>query len=523
MDTMSNMSESPGAGNSHPLRNIRDIQSLIGQRIEIPSPPGIIVRILEAVRNDDHCFAELGKIVSADPALAVRLLKLANSSMYGCIGKVQSIEGALTILGISALKSIALTFIIVRTMHGSSDEFFDFKYFWKRAVTAAVAARALARQARQDSDTLFVSALLQDIGVLVLFHHCTDHYMEVLAQKNRRALPAHDIEHELLGFDHAELGGTLLRHWGLPENIYLPIFYSHRPHQVAEPYRITLEILNLADRISATYHGSQSSVNMVEVLDVLTLRYNLTETEAKNLIDGLAAQANEVMDFFDISGSEIKPFSEMLQDANRELAQVNIGYEQLIMDLKQSREESSLYVTKLLEANKRFRQLAYRDELTGLYNTRYFQEAMENELERSKRHQRPLSLIFFDIDLFKEINDSFGHLVGDMALREVAKQVSQVMRAADIVVRYGGDEFAIIMPETDKAGLDAFAERIRHSIEAMTVTVDGMPLRLTISVGGTAISGKRKKVDEMALIAAADKALYQAKRAGRNGILVVEL
>ena len=229
------------------------------------------------------------------------------------------------------------------------------------------------------------------------------------------------------------------------------------------------------------------------------------------------------MDFFDIPNNKIKPFSEMLQEANQELGKLNIGYEQLFMDLKQSKEESSIYVTKLLEANKRYRQLAYRDELTGLYNNRYFQEAMENELDRSKRYQRPLSLIFFDIDLFKEINDRLGHLVGDVALREVAKQVSQVMRTSDIVVRYGGDEFAIIMPETDKAGLEAFAERIRHSIEAMTITVDGVPLQLTISVGGTATSGKQKKVDEIAIIAAADKALYQAKRAGRNGILVVEL
>jgi diguanylate cyclase (GGDEF)-like protein len=523
MDGNRNTSGSEGKASALPLRDIHAVRTLIGQKVELPSPPGIVVRILEAVQNDDQCFANLGRIVAADPALAVKLLKVANSSMYGCNGKVQSIESALTILGISALKNIALTFIIVRTMHSDADGFFDFKYFWKRAVTAAVAARTLAQQVGQDSDTLFVSALLQDIGVLVLFHHCTDTYMEVLVQKNSRARSGHDIEHELLGFCHAGLGGTLLKDWGLPEKIYLPIFYSHRPQSVPDSHRTTLDILNLADRISATYHGSQSSVNMVEVLDVLTLRYNLTEQEAKNLIDSLAGQANEVMDFFDIPNNKIKPFSEMLQEANQELGKLNIGYEQLFMDLKQSKEESSIYVTKLLEANKRYRQLAYRDELTGLYNNRYFQEAMENELDRSKRYQRPLSLIFFDIDLFKEINDRLGHLVGDVALREVAKQVSQVMRTSDIVVRYGGDEFAIIMPETDKAGLEAFAERIRHSIEAMTITVDGVPLQLTISVGGTATSGKQKKVDEIAIIAAADKALYQAKRAGRNGILVVEL
>jgi len=160
MDGNRNTSGSEGKASALPLRDIHAVRTLIGQKVELPSPPGIVVRILEAVQNDDQCFANLGRIVAADPALAVKLLKVANSSMYGCNGKVQSIESALTILGISALKNIALTFIIVRTMHSDADGFFDFKYFWKRAVTAAVAARTLAQQVGQDSDTLFVSALL---------------------------------------------------------------------------------------------------------------------------------------------------------------------------------------------------------------------------------------------------------------------------------------------------------------------------------------------------------------------------
>jgi len=229
------------------------------------------------------------------------------------------------------------------------------------------------------------------------------------------------------------------------------------------------------------------------------------------------------MDFFDIPGGDIRPLSEMLQEANQELGQLNCSYEQLVMDLKQAKEESSKYVGKLIEANKRYREMAYRDELTGLYNNRYFQEVMDNELERAKRYEHTLSLLFFDIDYFKQINDNHGHLAGDTVLRQVAEQILQIMRGSDIVIRYGGDEFAVIMPETGREGLEVFAERIRSGIEEMGVAIDGAQLQVTISVGGATYGGKDPQVDKMTILGVADKAIYQAKRGGRNRIDIAEI
>ncbi len=517
---------SAGAGAADASRNVQtvgEVQSLISQKIELPSPPNIVVRILEAVQDDDSCFAELGKIISADPSLTAKLLRVANSSMYGFGGRVKSIENALAILGINTLKNIALSFIIVRKLQGDSSSAFDFEYFWKRSVTAAVAARMLAPLANYDSDDIFVSGLLQDIGVLVFFQHCTDTYMEVLTLKNSTETPGHLIERQLLGLCHAELGGALLKGWGLPESIYLPLFYHHREDCAPDRHRVAVDILNLAGKISAVYHSSQSRNNVADVYRALTDDYGLAEKDIKDLIDAVATRSNEVLSFFDMPGGDITPLSEMLQEANQELGKLNCSYEQLVMDLKQAKDESIKYVGKLLDANKKYRELAYRDELTGLYNNRYFQEVMDKELERARRYEHALSLLFFDIDCFKQINDNFGHLAGDVVLRRLAEQILQIMRGSDIVVRYGGDEFAVIMPETGREGIEIFAERIRRGIEEMTIPVDQAQLQVSISVGGATFKGKNPQVDKMTMLSAADKAIYQAKRAGRNRINIVEV
>lgn len=505
------------------MQSIAEIQALIRQKIELPTPPNIVIRILEAVQNDESCFAELGKIVSADPSLTAKLLRVANSSMYGFGGRVKNIESALSILGINTLKNIALSFIIVRKLQGDSSSVFDFEYFWKRSVTAAVAAKMLAPIFKYDSDDIFVCSLLQDIGILVFFQHCTDAYMEVLTQKNNTETPGHIIERTLLGMCHAELGGALLKEWGLPESIYLPLFYHHRADCAPNRYRIPVDLLDLAGKISAVYHSSQSRINVANVRRDLTDNYGLSEREITELIDAVATRANEVLSFFDMSGDEIRPLSEMLQEANQELGKLNCSYEQLVMDLKQAKGESSKYAGKLIDANKKYREMAYRDELTGLYNNRYFQEVMDKELERARRYGHALSLVFFDIDNFKEINDNFGHLAGDAVLRRLAKQVLQIMRGSDIVVRYGGDEFAVIMPETGREGLEVFAERIRRGIEEMVVSIDQASLQVTISVGGSTFNSKNPQVNKRIMFGAADKAIYQSKRAGRNEIHIVEI
>jgi diguanylate cyclase (GGDEF)-like protein len=160
---------------------------------------------------------------------------------------------------------------------------------------------------------------------------------------------------------------------------------------------------------------------------------------------------------------------------------------------------------------------AVTDELTGLFNHRRFQEVMAIEVERARRYGHEMGLIMLDIDNFKTVNDRHGHLQGDMVLREVARVLRQSSREIDEPARYGGEEMAVALPQTDLEGAYQFAERVRRRIEALEFALpDGEgKLRVTASFGVASL-GAAGDTDKDALVAAADGALYQAKRSGKN-------
>jgi diguanylate cyclase (GGDEF)-like protein len=159
---------------------------------------------------------------------------------------------------------------------------------------------------------------------------------------------------------------------------------------------------------------------------------------------------------------------------------------------------------------------AVTDELTGLFNHRRFQEVIEAEVERAERFDQPLGLLMLDIDDFKKINDTYGHQQGDMVLREVARVLRENARQVDEPARYGGEEMAVALPQTDLEGTYLLAERVRESIAALNVHLleGGGTLQVTASFGVAAFPESARAKDR--LIAAADSALYRAKRAGKN-------
>ncbi|MEM1418741.1 MAG: GGDEF domain-containing protein [Myxococcota bacterium] len=156
------------------------------------------------------------------------------------------------------------------------------------------------------------------------------------------------------------------------------------------------------------------------------------------------------------------------------------------------------------------------DGLTQLNNKRYFDEAIERELSRAKRYGSRFSLLLFDIDHFKKINDTYGHLAGDAVLRQLGTLVSQSVRRDDIVARTGGEEFAVITPEVDMAGALELAEKLLRLIRETTFEFEGTRMAVTVSLG--VVQWGPDHESPSALVAAADEKLYEAKRAGRDRI-----
>jgi len=164
---------------------------------------------------------------------------------------------------------------------------------------------------------------------------------------------------------------------------------------------------------------------------------------------------------------------------------------------------------------KRLFESSLRDGLTATFNRRYFVDRLNTEMRFAARHDKALALLFVDIDHFKKINDGHGHQAGDFVLAAVAREMIATIRAEDVLARYGGEEFAIICRETEKEGVLALGERLREAVVRARFEFEGKVIPVTISVGAAVA---RKPQQAQPLIAAADAAMYEAKRAGRNRV-----
>jgi diguanylate cyclase (GGDEF)-like protein len=316
-------------------------------------------------------------------------------------------------------------------------------------------------------------------------------------------------------FDHQQLGCTLLESWGIPQSIVRPIRCHHEPHLAPEKDRRAASVLYVANLLSAIYSGTETAENVRELQTKMTDFFSINADQTRLLLDNVAEKSLAILKIFEIDPGQMKPYSQMLQEANDELGKLNLSYEQLVLELKESKEKSEKFANELRKANVRLEDLAFRDGLTNLYNHRYFQEILGKEMIRARRYKHSLSLLMFDIDFFKKVNDTYGHPAGDQVLINLAHAISSAVRPSDIITRYGGEEFAVILPETNQTGLKVFAERLRRCAESVTTMSKIVAIKITISCGGVHLS-PHDNVTQQELINIADRGLFLSKKNGRN-------
>jgi len=214
--------------------------------------------------------------------------------------------------------------------------------------------------------------------------------------------------------------------------------------------------------------------------------------------------AGELGNRTDEVGTLMKSFTGMLSTIEQQAIEINTFATRLDAAYKE------LEIT-----NTKLKETSFRDEVTGLYNRRFFSLRLEEELSRFKRFNHPVSVVSIDIDGFKNVNDEFGHAVGDETLRELAQILMKHSRGINVVSRFGGDEFAILLVETSKAGARLYADRIRQVVATFPFS-HGKPV--TASFGVASLPDDETATAED-LFRAADEALYAAKRAGKNQVV----
>jgi diguanylate cyclase (GGDEF)-like protein len=214
-----------------------------------------------------------------------------------------------------------------------------------------------------------------------------------------------------------------------------------------------------------------------------------SKDDKEDVVTGLEAGADDYL---------TKPFNQ------RDLqARLRVGWR--ILDLQDG----------LIRAGEQLRFQATHDALTGIWNRAALLDLLQREIERARRSRSSTGLLMLDLDHFKKINDTYGHLTGDVVLREVALRVTQVVRSYDFVGRYGGEEFLVVLPDCDANNALQSAERIRTAIAAQPILASSTEIPVTVSLGATAAMFSTPSESEK-MLATADTALYQAKNAGRN-------
>lgn len=297
-------------------------------------------------------------------------------------------------------------------------------------------------------------------------------------------------------------------------------------------------LLNLPDRsrkVALAQEMERLDVEIDQTLDLLTRIQELTQLEMDQRL-ALAYGVRQRMLIFIVSvfavglvaailvgmlltHSILRPLHALEQGADR-IGAGDLSYRVSVDsrdELGQLGQTFNEMAERLASDQAALEELSTHDALTGLYNFRVFHSRLAEEEERSRRYAHPFSLLMLDIDHFKTVNDTHGHLAGDEALRAVADLIRGEVRPVDLVARYGGEEFALILPETPTAGALATAERIREIIAAHPIPLaSGQTVSLTASIGVATYPRAAGSAEK--LISAADQALYRAKASGRNQV-----
>jgi len=480
----------------------------------LPSPPGVAMRIIEMAQDPEIDIGKVAEVVSLDPALAAKVLRVTNSPIYAMRRKTENLHQAIMLLGLNGTLTLALSFSLVGSTGDADGHTFDYEFFWKRSLVAAICCQRLGTVMEGvPKEELFLAGLLQDIGMLALDKVDPDFYkgLEVNYHDHQSL---QDKEQEMLGADHAQIGGWLLQQWNLPERTQCSVAGSHDPQLdgICEEYIPLVNCVSvsslLADAALAVDDNRCQAFD--RAAEIIEQRLGLGRKTLDSLIALLDTDVQEAQEMYEMDLQDFS-FSESLLDQAKETLMLrNLQGIQHAAELQQSAAELESR-TRVLEENSR------RDGLTGLFNRAYLDIRIEDEFRLSESRGWPLTVIFIDLDHFKSVNDKYGHQAGDIVLRMAANLLSDCTREEDVVARYGGEEFIVVLPGHSEESARIVADRIINVFRSTQYEVhEDTVIGITASLGIAVQGGKAEYPDVEELIRAADNAVYAAKRAGRD-------
>jgi diguanylate cyclase (GGDEF)-like protein len=484
----------------------------------LPTLPAVALRLIELGRDPEVRLGQLAETINFDPALVAKVLRIANSAFYGRRRESHNLRQAVTLLGLEATLSLALSFSLVAALRGGSGGELDYGLFWRRALLSATCARALGNRVElRSKEQLFLAGLLQDIGMLALDRALPEVYQDMGdTQRGHQRLQQWELERT--GSDHAEVGAWLLRRWRLSEYLVDAVAGSHDPSLVATDdgrFRAFLRCVAVSG-VLADLWLRDDPARVAEAAESAEHHLRLSPSDLAALLEAVASELPEVEALFEgalVSSAEVegvlKEAKEIL--AARELPVVEPAEEPAGAP---SQDERAGKVRKLRDAGALGGALVERSVL---------EQTLREEFEIAGRYHWPLSLALVDLDDFDQLRRTYGGTGVAAVLTGAASLLFDYTRYSDVLARHGERGIAIILPGVGIEASRALCERIVQAFASSSIAPEpGKDLILRVSVGMVTHGERSMFFRAEDLLTAGERAMREARAAGGNRAVIYE-
>lgn len=495
------------------------LAALLPRAENLPSLPGAALEVLRLCRAEDGTLEALAAAISRDPALAARLLRFANSSLYGPSEEVKSVQRATLVLGMKTVQLMALSFSLVAAVpvegHAGA---FDYARFWRRSLVRSVTARALAGSVGSPAqDEAFLAGLLGEIGSVVLARCAPESYARVLddARTRARGWPTPEAERELLGRTQAEVGEALLLAWQIPRAIAKAVRHAESPESLSadEPAELAtlVRVLACAAPVTDLLTIDGGGPALQRGTELAARHLGLSSEAFASLLDNLARPIQEAASLLELRLPAGRSHEAVLEEARARL---------LGLSLDQARELESLRIVSGPEQRAQLlSEPGALDALTGLAAASAFTRFLEHQLfvRRSGTLTRPLGLALLQLDGYEHLPDEEARTE---AQRAAAGLLTRILRRNDLAARLEPGRFGLVLGDATPFGLRALGERLRSEAAGLELTLASGRLRPSLSLGGACLAGARSSQDGAALRAVVERLLARARQRGPGGLEV---
>lgn len=482
----------------------------------LPTLPTVATRILELTRDDSAPLSKIAEAVELDQALSAKILRTINSSFYGLSSPCRSIGRAINYLGMNSVRSLVLSFSLIDCFKDSGAEGgFELIEHWRRAMYGGAAARLAASRLRDcDPDEAFLAALLRDVGSLAMAISLEEEYERIV----EGAAGAHhelcEAEREALGEDHAAVGAELAKRWKIPSELVEAILRHHHRDETSGDTLLRSVLIGSAAADALSPHETERAHGLSTLSRLGREWLRMDASGVERFLEELKPNTLSLARLFELDMGDPPDVTAILAEAEEQ---------QLFIQLQQDREAQ-----ELRESHDQLTRERFIDGLTSVKNRAGFDQHLHKLFDATREAGGEMAVGFLDADHFKSVNDTHGHQAGDVILMELARRLRKTLGESGEVFRYGGEEFAILMPETSASEAADIGERLREAIAGLPFDLDGTAdvdeLSVTVSIGVAVYDNATRAVftEPSLVVKAADEAVYRAKKAGRNRTVLHE-